>query len=197
MVSVGRRPRTEGLVAPGSAVRIDERGFVVADEYQRTAEAGVWAVGDVVAGTPQLAHVGFAEAIVAVKSMLGEPVSPVDHAKVPWAIYCHPEVAFCGLTEAQAKAKGIDVVTKKDPFGGNSRAIIVGDTEGVVKIVAERGPTDRLGGFSGSTSPAPGSPNNSARGTWRSTGRPCPKKWRISSSRTRHCRRTSARRCWL
>jgi dihydrolipoamide dehydrogenase len=145
VVSVGRRPRTEGLVAAGVAVTIDERGFVVADEYQRTGEPGVFAVGDVVAGTPQLAHVGFAEAIVAVKGMLGEPVVPVDYAKVPWAIYCHPEVAFCGLTEAQAKAAGIDVVTKKDPFGGNSRAQIIGDTEGVVKIIAERRPDGTAG----------------------------------------------------
>ena len=123
-----------------SAVEINERGFVVADEYQRTGVPGVWAVGDVVAGTPQLAHVGFAEAIVAVKGMLGETVVPVDYGRVPWAIYCHPEVAFCGMTEAQAKATGIPVVTKKDPFGGNSRAQIIGDTEGVVKIVAEQRP---------------------------------------------------------
>jgi dihydrolipoamide dehydrogenase len=145
VVSVGRRPRTEGLVAEGVGVHIDERGFVVADEYQRTGVEGVWAVGDVVAGTPQLAHVGFAEAIVAVKGMLGEPVVPVDNAKVPWAIYCHPEVAFCGMTEAQAKAAGIAVVTKKDPFGGNSRAQIIGDTEGVVKIVAEQRPDGSAG----------------------------------------------------
>ena len=145
VLSVGRRPRTEGLVADGVAVTIEERGFVVADEYQRTGEAGVWAVGDIVADTPQLAHVGFAEAIVAVKGMLGEPVVPVDNAKVPWAIYCHPEVAFCGLTEAQAEAAGIDVVTKKDPFGGNSRAQIIGDTEGVVKIIAERRPDGSAG----------------------------------------------------
>ena len=138
VVSVGRRPRTEGLVADGVGVQINERGFVVTDEYQRTGVDGVWAVGDIVAGTPQLAHVGFAEAIVAVKGMLGEPVVPVDNGKVPWAIYCHPEVAFCGMTEAQAKDAGIDVVTKKDPFGGNSRAQIIGDTEGLVKIVAER-----------------------------------------------------------
>jgi dihydrolipoamide dehydrogenase len=138
VVSVGRRPRSEGLVAEGVGVEINERGFVVADQYQRSAVPGVWAVGDIVAGTPQLAHVGFAEAIVAVKSMLGEPVVPVDYSRVPWAIYCHPEVAFCGLTEAQAKAKGFSVVTKKDPFGGNSRAQIIGDTEGVVKIVAEQ-----------------------------------------------------------
>ena len=145
VVSVGRRPRTEGLVAPGVAVEINGRGFVVADEFQRTAVPGVWAVGDVVAGSPQLAHVGFAEAIVAVKGMLGETVVPVDYGRVPWAIYCHPEVAFCGMTEAQAKAKGIAVVTKKDPFGGNSRAQIIGDTEGVVKIVAEQRPDGSAG----------------------------------------------------
>src|SRR6516165_873383 len=130
VVSVGRRPRTEGLVA---------------DEYQRTGVDGVWVVGDIVAGTPQLAHVGFAEAIVAVKGMLGEPVVPVDYGKVPWAIYCHPEVAFCGMTEAQAKAAGIDVVVKKDPFGGNSRAQIIGDTDGLVKIVAEKRPDGTAG----------------------------------------------------
>ena len=145
VVSVGRRPRTEGLVAEGVAVQVDGRGFVVADQYQQTGEPGVWAVGDVVAGTPQLAHVGFAEAVVAVKRMLGEPVLPVDYGKVPWAIYCHPEVAFCGMTEGQAKAAGIPVVTKKDPFGGNSRALIVGDTEGVVKIVAEQRPDGSAG----------------------------------------------------
>ncbi len=145
VVSVGRRPRSEGLVAPGVAVEINDRGFVVADEFQRTAVPGVWAVGDVVAGTPQLAHVGFAEAIVAVKTMLGETVVPVDYGRVPWAIYCHPEVAFCGMTEAQAKAQGIPVVTKKDPFGGNSRAQIIGETEGVVKIVAEQRPDGSAG----------------------------------------------------
>ncbi len=145
VVSVGRRPRTEGLVAPGVAVEINDRGFVVADEFMRTAVPGVWAVGDVVAGTPQLAHVGFAEAIVAVKTMRGETVVPVDYGRVPWAIYCHPEVAFCGMTEAQAKAQGIAVVTKKDPFGGNSRAQIIGETEGVVKIVAEQRPDGSAG----------------------------------------------------
>ena len=138
VMSVGRRPRTEGLLAEGTGVVIDERGFVVADSYQRTAAPNVFAVGDVVAGTPQLAHVGFAEAIVAIKTILGEPVVPVDYDRVPWAIYSNPEVAFCGLTEAAAKEKGYDVVVKKDPFGGNSRAQIIGDTEGVVKIIAEK-----------------------------------------------------------
>ena len=145
VVSVGRRPRTEGLLASGTGVEVDDRGFVVADPTMRTAADGVWAVGDVVAGTPQLAHVGFAEGIVVIKSILGEPVVPVDYSRVPWAIYCHPEVAFAGLTEAAAKAAGFDVVVKKDPFGGNSRARIIGDTEGLVKVVAERRPDGSTG----------------------------------------------------
>ncbi len=138
VLSVGRRARTEGLLAEGTDVVVNERGFVEADSYQRTANANVYAVGDVVANTPQLAHVGFAEAIVAIKSILGEPVVPVDYERVPWAIYSNPEVAFCGLTEAAAKEKGYEVVVKKDPFGGNSRAQIIGETEGVVKIIAEK-----------------------------------------------------------
>ncbi|HEY7916697.1 MAG TPA: dihydrolipoyl dehydrogenase [Acidimicrobiales bacterium] len=145
VVSVGRRPRTEGLLAPGTGVVVDDRGFVVADPMMRTGAEGVWAVGDVVAGTPQLAHVGFAEGIVVVKSILGEPVLPVDYGRVPWAIYCHPEVAFAGMTEEAARAAGLDVVVKKDPYGGNSRARIIGDTEGLVKVVAERRPDGTTG----------------------------------------------------
>jgi dihydrolipoamide dehydrogenase len=119
-------------------VELDERGFVVADEYMRTGAPNVFAVGDVVAGTPQLAHVGFAEAIVAIKTILGEATVPVNYDRVPWAIYTNPEVAFCGLTEAAAKERGYNVVVKKDPFAGNGRARIIGDTEGVVKIIAEK-----------------------------------------------------------
>jgi len=145
VVSVGRRPRTEGLLGEGTGVVLNEAGFVVADPFMRTHAPDVWAVGDVVAGTPQLAHVGFAEAIAAIKGMLGEHVVPVDYDRVPWAIYCHPEVAFAGLTEAQAIERGFDVVTKKDPFGGNSRARIVGDTEGLVKVVARREPDGTAG----------------------------------------------------
>ncbi|HXQ90222.1 MAG TPA: dihydrolipoyl dehydrogenase [Acidimicrobiales bacterium] len=144
VLSVGRRPLTEGLLADGTGVGVDERGFVVVDEYQRTSAPGVWAVGDVV-NTPQLAHVGFAEGILAIKAMLGESAIPVEYSRVPWAIYCHPEVAFAGLTEAQATEAGIDVVVKKDPYGGNSRARILGETDGLVKVVAERLPDGRAG----------------------------------------------------
>jgi dihydrolipoyl dehydrogenase len=144
VVSVGRRPFTEGLLEPGTKVVVDDRGFVVADEFQRTGEPGVWAVGDVV-DSPQLAHVGFAEGIVAIHGILSEPAVPVDHSKVPWCIYSHPEVAFAGLSESAARDRGIDVVVKKDPFGGNSRARIIGEPDGLVKIIAERGPDGRAG----------------------------------------------------
>lgn len=137
VVSVGRRPYPDHLGLDGTGVKLDERGFVVADETCRTTMAGVYAIGDLI-NTPQLAHVGFAEAIVATKDMLGEDPAPVDYANVPWAIYCHPEVAFAGLTESAAREAGYDVVASKHRFTGNSRAMIVNDTEGLVKIVAER-----------------------------------------------------------
>ena len=137
VVCIGRRARSEGVGLEASGVEVDERGFVRVDEYLRTAVDAVYAVGDVV-DTPQLAHVGFAEAIVAIKTILGEPVEPVDYDKVPWGIYCHPEVAFSGLTEQQASDRGYDVVTSVHRFAGNSRAVIIGETDGLVKIVAER-----------------------------------------------------------
>jgi dihydrolipoamide dehydrogenase len=144
IVSVGRRPLSDGLVAPDSGVAVDERGYVVVDEWMRTGAANVFAVGDLVA-TPQLAHVGFAEAVLVIKQILGEPAVPVDYSTVPWGIYCHPEVAFVGLTEQDARDAGIDVVVKKDPFGGNSRARILGETEGIVKVICEKGPDGRAG----------------------------------------------------
>ena len=137
VVSVGRRPNTDDLGLDGTKVTISDRGFVDVDERCRTAEPGVWSVGDCVA-TPALAHVAFAEGIVAVKDILGEDPIPVDYDNVPWAIYCHPEVAFAGMSEESAKEAGYDVVTSKHRWMGNGRALIVGDTEGVVKIIAEK-----------------------------------------------------------
>jgi dihydrolipoyl dehydrogenase len=137
IVSIGRRPRSEGLGLEDTGVEVDDRGFIHVDEYMRTTQPSVYAVGDVV-DSPQLAHVGFAEAIVAIKSILGEAVEPIAYEKVPWGIYCHPEVAFSGLTEARAKELGHDVVTSVHRFAGNSRAQIIGEPDGLVKIVAER-----------------------------------------------------------
>ncbi len=144
IVSVGRRPLSDGLLAEGTGVEVDERGFVRVDEWMRTGVPGVFAIGDLVA-TPQLAHVGFAEGVLVIKQMLEEPAVPVDYGKVPWCIYCHPEVAFVGMTEDAARAAGLDVVVQKDPFGGNGRARILGETEGLVKVIAERGPDGRAG----------------------------------------------------
>jgi len=144
IVSVGRRPFADLLGLDGTAVGVDERGFVQVDERCRTAEAGVWAVGDIIA-TPALAHVAFAEGMLAIRDILGEEPAPLDHHGTPWCIYCHPEVAFAGYTEQGAIDAGFDVVTSKHHFVGNGRAKIVGDTEGLVKVIAEKRP-DGSGG---------------------------------------------------
>jgi len=139
IVSVGRRPLSESLGLEGSGVVVDDRGFVQVDELCRTSVEGVWAVGDLVA-TPGLAHVGYAEAILVIKQLLGELAVPVDYSKVAWCIYCQPEVAFVGLSEQAARDAGFDVVVSKHRWAGNSRALIIGDTEGVVKVIAEKLP---------------------------------------------------------
>jgi len=143
VVSVGRRPYADLLGLEGTAVQVD-RGFVQVDQWCRTSEPGVYAIGDLIA-TPQLAHVGFAEAIMVVKDILGENPVPVDYGKVPWAIYCFPEVAFAGYSEDAAKEAGYDVVTSKHQYRGNSRAQIIGEVEGLVKIIAEKRPDGTAG----------------------------------------------------
>ena len=144
VVAVGRRPRGDSAGLIGTRVVVDERGFVEVDDRLRTGEPGVYAGGDVVA-TPQLAHVGFAEGMFVVRDLLGEHPTPVDPATVPWCIYSHPEVAFAGLTEAAAREAGHDVVVSSHRFMGNGRAMIVGDTDGLVKVVAEKEPDGRAG----------------------------------------------------
>jgi dihydrolipoamide dehydrogenase len=135
-VSVGRRPLTDAL-AEGTGVERTERGHYVVDEYCRTTAPGVFAIGDCIA-TPALAHVGFAEGIFVIQQIVGDSPAPIDYGKVPWAIYCNPEVAFAGHTEESARAAGHDVVTGSHRFIGNGRAKIVGETDGLVKIIAEK-----------------------------------------------------------
>ena len=137
VVSVGRRPLSENLDLAGTAVAISDRGHVEVDEWCRTAEPGVYAAGDLIA-TPALAHIGFAEGILIIKDILGEDPDPIDYGKVPWCIYCHPEVSFVGHTEASAKDAGFDVIVSKHRFAGNGRALILGEPEGMVKIIAEK-----------------------------------------------------------
>jgi dihydrolipoamide dehydrogenase len=139
VMAVGRRPLSDELGLDGTGVVVDDRGFIVIDELGRTGEPGVYAVGDVVA-TPQLAHVAFAEGIAVVQDVLDESPLPVDHLNVPWCIYCHPEVAFAGYSEEAAREAGFDVVASKHRFGGNGRALILGEPDGMVKVIAEKGP---------------------------------------------------------
>jgi dihydrolipoyl dehydrogenase len=136
VVSIGRGPRTAGIGFEEAGIELEPSGHVQVDASMRTSVPDVYAVGDVVR-TPQLAHVGFAEAIVAIDTILGEDPAPVDYDKVPWGIYCHPEVAWAGLTEEEARLRGHDVVKSVHRFGGNSRGLIIGEPEGFVKIVAE------------------------------------------------------------
>ncbi|HTT91464.1 MAG TPA: dihydrolipoyl dehydrogenase [Acidimicrobiales bacterium] len=144
VVSVGRRPLSDDLVAPGCGVEVDERGFVKVDELMQTSADGVWAVGDVVA-TPGLAHVGFAEGMLVIDQVLGRPVVPIDYGKVPWCVYTFPEVAFAGYSEEAAREAGFEVVAKKDPYSGNGRALIIGEPEGLVKVIAEKLPDGKAG----------------------------------------------------
>jgi dihydrolipoamide dehydrogenase len=144
VMSVGRRPLSENLGLDGTEVELDEKGFIAVDEYCRTGEDGVFAVGDVV-NTPALAHVGYAEGILVMNQLLGEDAVPVEYDKVPWAIYCHPEVGFAGPSEEAAKEAGHDVVVSKHRFGGNGRALIIGDSEGLVKVIAEKDADGKAG----------------------------------------------------
>ncbi len=144
VMAVGRRPNTEGLGLAATSVKVDERGFVVVDDTCRTSVEGVWAVGDVI-DTPALAHIGFAEGMLAIRDILGEDPLAIDHGRVPWCIYCHPEVAFAGHSEESAKAAGLDVVTSKHRYIGNGRAQIVGDTDGLVKVIALKRPDGTAG----------------------------------------------------
>lgn len=144
VVSVGRAPYTHGLLADGVEVSTGAKGHIEVDDHYRTGVPSVWAIGDVI-DTPQLAHVGFAEAIAVIKDILGEESTPVDNSRVPWAIYCYPEVAFAGHSESSAKEAGYDVVTSKHRFAGNSRAMILGQTDGLVKVIAQRRPDGGAG----------------------------------------------------
>jgi dihydrolipoamide dehydrogenase len=144
VVSVGRRPFADQLGLDGTDVKVTDGGFVEVDEYCRTGEPGVYAIGDLI-DTPQLAHVGYAEAVLVVKHLLGEQPMPVMYDRVPWAIYCHPEVAWAGPGEDACKEAGIDVVVGKHPYKFNSRAQIVGETDGMVKVVARKNPDGTAG----------------------------------------------------
>ena len=136
LVAVGRSPNTANIGLESTKVEVD-RGFIKVNGYQETAEPGIYAIGDVVAGTPQLAHVASMQGMVAVAKMAGKPVTPINRNRIPGATYTEPGIGSVGLTEAQAKAAGYKVKVGKFPFAANSKATILGSHDGFVKVVAD------------------------------------------------------------
>ncbi len=136
LVAIGRKPNTDKIGIENTKVELD-RGFIKVNANQQTGEPGVYAIGDVVAGTPQLAHVATMEGMVAVGHMAGKPIKPVNKNRIPGATYTEPGIGSVGLTEAQAKEQGYKVKVGKFPFVGNSKASIVGMHDGFVKVVAD------------------------------------------------------------
>lgn len=144
LVAIGRKPNTENVGLDKTKIEV-ERGFVHVDGMMRTTEPNVYAVGDIVAGTPQLAHTASAEGIVAVKHIAGKPVQPINYLHNPGATYCEPEIGSVGLTEAKAKEAGHNVKVGKFPYAGNSKASILGAHGGFIKVVSEAKTGEILG----------------------------------------------------
>jgi dihydrolipoamide dehydrogenase len=136
LVAVGRAPRTDGIGLESTKVEL-ERGFVRTDEWMQTKEPGIFAIGDIVAGLPQLAHVAGMCGMVVAAKVAGKQARPVRRDRIPACTYCEPQIGSVGLTEAQAKAAGHQVKVGKFPFSANSKASIVGSHEGFIKVVAE------------------------------------------------------------
>lgn len=135
LVATGRRPVTEGIGLEKTAIKTD-RGFVIVDDYCRTAEPNVYAIGDIIP-TPQLAHVAWAEGILAADHIAGKECHKVNYRLVPSCTYCEPEVASVGLSERKARELGYEIKVGKFPFSPIGKAAILGKTEGFVKIVTD------------------------------------------------------------
>lgn len=144
LVAVGRAPNTQGIGLEKTRAKM-EKGFIKVDPYMQTDEPGVYAIGDIVAGSPLLAHVGSMEGIVAVNHAAGKPVEPMNYRHVPNCTYCEPEISSVGLTERQAREAGHRVRVGKFPFAANSKAGILGAREGLVKIVSDEAYGEILG----------------------------------------------------
>jgi dihydrolipoamide dehydrogenase len=136
LLAVGRKPMTDGCGLEKSKAKL-ERGFVHVGPLMETDEPGLYAIGDIVAGLPQLAHAAMMEGIVAVTHIAGKPTHQVVKTRIPNATYCEPQIGSIGLTEKQAREAGYSVKTGKFPFVGNSKATILGNHGGFIKVVSE------------------------------------------------------------
>ena len=141
IVCVGRRPRTENLLASDSGVTLDERGFIYVNDFCATEAPHVFAVGDVVRG-PMLAHKGSEEGVMVAERIAGKAVQ-LNYECIPSIIYTHPEVAAVGKTEQELKADGIEYKAGTFPFAASGRALAANDSDGLVKILADA-KTDRI-----------------------------------------------------
>jgi dihydrolipoamide dehydrogenase len=136
LLAVGRKPMTDNCGLEKSQAKL-ERGFVHVDPFMETAERGLYAIGDIVAGLPQLAHAAMMEGIAAVTHIAGKPAPAIVKTRIPNATYCEPQIGSIGLTEKQARDAGHAVKTGKFPFVGNSKATILGNHGGFIKVVSE------------------------------------------------------------
>lgn len=136
LVSVGRKPSSAGIGLENTKVQVDKRGFITVDAQRRTAEPNIYAVGDV-AGEPMLAHKGTYEGRIAAEAVAGRKVS-YDPAAIPAVVFTDPEIAWAGITEADAKVKKVDVDVTRFPWAASGRAITLGRTDGVTKMVIDK-----------------------------------------------------------
>jgi dihydrolipoamide dehydrogenase len=135
LVSVGRKPNTSGFGLEKTKVRVNERGFIEVDAQRLTAEPNIFAIGDVT-GDPMLAHKASHEGRTAAEVIAGHKVA-FEPAAIPAVIFTDPEIAWCGLTETQAKEKGIEVSVAKFPWGASGRAMSIERTDGLTKLIID------------------------------------------------------------
>jgi dihydrolipoamide dehydrogenase len=136
LVAVGRAPNTANLGLEKTRVRL-ERGFVKVNGFMQTEEPGVYAIGDIVANSPLLAHVASMEGIVAITHAAGKPAEPINYQQIPNCTYCEPEIGSVGPTERQAREAGHQVKIGRFPYAAVSKAAILGAREGFVKVVSD------------------------------------------------------------
>jgi dihydrolipoamide dehydrogenase len=136
LVAVGRAPRTYDCGLDKVNITPD-RNFIMTNQWMETTEPGIYAIGDIVGGLPQLAHVGAMSGLVVAAKLAGKYARPVNRQRIPGCTYCDPQIGSVGMTEAQAKEKGYQVKVGKFPFVGNSKATIVDSHDGFVKIVSD------------------------------------------------------------
>ncbi|MDF1746312.1 MAG: FAD-dependent oxidoreductase, partial [Gimesia sp.] len=136
LISIGRRPNNKGIGFENTQLELDERGFIQHDSKQRTAEPHIFAIGDI-AGEPMLAHKATREAKVAIETIAGEPAE-FDNLAIPAVVFTDPEIAWCGITEQEAKDQGLDVEITRFPWAASGRAQTLARTEGLTKMIFEK-----------------------------------------------------------